>query len=407
MSQDERFTGKLLTLTYFYDRKLISMKKLGVYVHIPFCVKKCDYCDFLSASASVEKKKEYVKWLCKEIENQYGRYKEYVVDTIFIGGGTPSILEPEDLRQILETVRSRFPVSEDAEISMEMNPGTAEEEKIIQYAHMGINRLSIGLQTADNRELERLGRIHTWEDFLETWRLVRMAGFSNVNVDLMSALPGQTMESLSQTIEKVLALQPEHISAYSLIVEENTPFYQWYGPEGKKQKELPDEQTDRQMYELTKEMLQKHGYERYEISNYARKGNECKHNIGYWTGKDYVGFGLGASSFVKHIRFQNETDLATYQKKVMLGQPVIMEQQTISIQEQMEEFMFLGLRMMKGVSPDKFKEQFGESMYEVYGEQITKLMGQKLLKQCPKTGNISLTDRGIDVSNQVFVEFLF
>lgn len=431
------------------------MKDLSLYIHIPFCVRKCNYCDFLSAPCDEEIKQKYVDALCREIKQRSEEFQDKKVDTVFFGGGTPSILSEKQMEQIMSTVRRRFHILSDAEISMEMNPGTVDRKKLEAYRKLGINRLSIGLQSASNEELKVLGRIHTWEVFLQTWNMVREVGFSNVNIDLMSALPGQTLESYEETLRKVLDLKPEHISAYSLIVEEGTLFYEWFGEKGKRQNELPDEITDRQMYELTKEMLEERGYYRYEISNYALKGYECRHNIGYWKRKEYLGLGLGAASllfidtqtqhkkdereqmgkasddsFAINVRCTNITDLQTYlkvgkeqveskekfsiEKSWKKGQTNFFvmnekwseEQTELSQTDQMEEFMFLGLRMMEGVSPEKFEKLFGRTLQEVYGEQIDKLEKQKLLKFKEETGRYALTLRGIDISNQVFVEFI-
>ena len=318
------------------------MKNISLYIHIPFCVRKCHYCDFLSAPCDDETRQTYVEVLCTEIQQRAEQFKDKKVDTIFFGGGTPSILSIEQTKQIVSTIRKYFQILPDTEISMEMNPGTVDRKKLETYKKLGINRLSIGLQSADNEELKILGRIHTWEDFLQTWELVREVGFDNVNIDLMSALPGQTVESYEGTLRKVLALKPEHISAYSLIVEEGTLFYEWFESDNEKEKrvtnkKLPDENTDRQMYELTKKLLEEQGYYRYEISNYALKGYECKHNIGYWKRKEYLGLGLGAASLlfidtqvqqkkddreqikkasddsvVNNVRCANITDLHTY-----------------------------------------------------------------------------------------------
>lgn len=404
------------------------MNNLGLYIHIPFCVRKCNYCDFLSAPCDDKTRQEYVEALCREIVQRAVQFKNKKVDTVFFGGGTPSILSAEQITKVMSIVRAEFQILPEAEISIEMNPGTVDREKLETYKKLGINRLSIGLQSADNRDLKTLGRIHTWETFLHTWELVRKTGFSNVNIDLMSALPGQTLESYEETLKRILVLKPEHISAYSLIIEEGTPFFEWFGEEGRSSKQseeneieqqlsnlaleiiakkLPDENTERQMYECTGKLLEESGYERYEISNYALKGYECKHNIGYWKRKDYVGFGLGAASLLNNVRFQNETDLNQYMEKVSCGQDIVAERQELSKQEQMEEFMFLGLRMMDGISPLEFEEQFGQSLDEVYGKQIQKLKKQQLLKWDYKNKRYSLTGYGIDVSNQVFVEFLF
>ena len=417
------------------------MNNLSIYIHIPFCVRKCNYCDFLSAPCEEKTKQEYVEALCREIEQRAEQFKNRKVDTVFFGGGTPSILSAGQIEKVMLTIKSRFHILDDAEISMEMNPGTVDTEKLEIYKKLGINRLSIGLQSADNEELKVLGRIHTWEDFLKTWKLVREMGFSNVNIDLMSALPGQTLESYEKTLRKVLALKPEHISAYSLIIEEGTLFYEWFGENAGKEnqvskeektsfedKKIPDEITDRKMYEMTKKLLEEQGYFRYEISNYALKGYECKHNIGYWKRKEYLGLGLGAASLISNVRFSNIVDMQVYLKigskqyemdsKVLVNickekkelyvseMSWIGEQQPLTLAEQIEEFMFLGLRMMEGVSPEEFEKIFGKTMQEVYGKQIEELMNKKLLMFDKNTQRYALTLQGIDVSNQVFVEFL-
>ena len=286
-------------------------KEMELYLHIPFCVKKCDYCDFLSFPADESIKREYVETLKREIEKVGERYRNCQVSTIFVGGGTPSILNSSYIVEIFDVLRRKFHVAGNAEISMEVNPGTVTKEKLSDWRRAGINRLSMGLQSADNRELKRLGRIHTWEDFLESFRRAREEGFSNLNVDLMSALPGQTMDGWMETLKRTAAQEPEHISAYSLIIEEGTPFYERYG--GKKGEALlPDEDTDRDMYHKTREFLASCGYERYEISNYAKPGRECRHNIGYWTGVPYLGLGLGAASYIEGIRFSNTRNLKEY-----------------------------------------------------------------------------------------------
>ena len=374
------------------------MNRLSLYLHIPFCVKKCHYCDFLSVPCKEETRQKYVEVLCMEIVQKAKLYKDKIVDTIFFGGGTPSLLSAEQMKRIMETVRQEFRVLAEAEISMEVNPGTVSLEKLKAYKEYGINRLSIGLQSANNEELRVLGRIHTWEVFENTWKQVRELDFSNVNIDLMSALPGQTLESYESTLRKVLALKPEHISAYSLIIEEGTQFYEWFGEDNSK---LPDEITDRRMYEMTRTLLEEYGYHRYEISNYALKGYECKHNVGYWKRKDYLGLGLGAASLLSNVRTNNVSELAEYLKLNWRT-----EKEELSIQDQMEEFMFLGLRMMEGISCLEFEQQFGKSLKEVYGTQIAKLEKQGLLRYHQETDRYALTLQGIDVSNQVFVEFI-
>ena len=261
------------------------MQPLELYIHIPFCVKKCAYCDFLSGPAGEKEKEEYVKMLVDEIRNCPDTVQNYRVISIFFGGGTPSLLTGEQIGRLMDTVREIFTLDEDAEITMEMNPGTVTEEKLRKYRQAGVNRLSIGLQSVNDEELRLLGRIHTYEEFREAYHLARANGFSNINVDLISAIPGQTVESWRRTLEQVMALSPEHISAYSLILEEGTTFYKKYvEDEAKEGPKLPDEDAEREMYHRTREFLKDRGYERYEISNYARPGMECRHNLGYWTG---------------------------------------------------------------------------------------------------------------------------
>ena len=380
-------------------------KKLSLYLHIPFCASKCHYCDFLSGPDTKENIERYVELLCKEIRIKAESLKaeEKITDTVFFGGGTPSLLEPGQMIKIMSTLREEFRILPEAEISLELNPGTVCKEKLKTYQQLGINRLSIGLQSANNEELKRLGRIHTYEEFLNTWQEVKRLGFSNINIDLMSSLPGQTLESYRNTLEKITSLKPEHISAYSLIIEEGTNFHNWYGEEGEKTKELPSEETDREMYYLTKTILRENGYERYEISNYSLPTHECRHNIGYWTGKPYLGMGLGASSYRNQERFQNEGRMKEYEDKILLGKDPIMERIPLELTERMQEFMFLGLRRMKGISEKDFSTEFGISLEQVYGDKLRALESQQLLAY--DQGRWYLTERGIDVSNRVFVEF--
>ena len=289
------------------------MKKLGVYIHITFCVRKCDYCDFLSAPAGGEMMKSYVKALTKEIELSKNKMAEYLVDTVFIGGGTPSILEGKLICDVISVLKNNCNMADDFEMTIECNPGTVTEEKLLDYKSVGINRLSFGLQSADNAELKSIGRIHTYEEFLESYELARKYGFDNINVDLMSALPGQSVESYKTTLEKITALNPEHISAYSLIVEEGTKMYERVKcAELRGENILPNEDDEREMYYITKTMLEQAGYERYEISNYAKSGFACRHNIGYWKRKDYIGFGIGAASLYRDKRYGNISDITMY-----------------------------------------------------------------------------------------------
>ena len=371
-------------------------KELELYIHIPFCVKKCDYCDFLSGPADAGRQRDYVEALKKEIKN-CGDFAAYQVSSVFIGGGTPSILPGEMISDIMETVREKFDIYSDAEISIEANPGTVDWKKMEIYRKSGINRISFGCQSADNRELKMLGRIHTWEDFQESYQIARDAGFANINVDLMSGLPGQTLASWETTLRKIANLQPEHISAYSLIIEEGTPF-------AEKNLNLPDEDEERTMYENTHEILESLGYHQYEISNYARNGRECRHNLGYWKRTEYLGLGLGSSSLVNETRFSNTSDMERYLKNCGNPEFIREQQEKLSVEDQMAEYMILGLRMMKGVSVTKFKEKFGCELYEIYGEIIGKYIKMELLE---KEGDyLHFTRRGISVSNPVLADFL-
>lgn len=379
------------------------MKELELYVHIPFCVKKCNYCDFLSAPASERTYDAYVSRLLAEIGAAGLAYKADGVTSVFIGGGTPSVLSAAQMRQLLRLLKDSFPVLPYAEITVECNPGTLDAEKLQAYYEAGVNRLSIGLQSADEKELRMLGRIHTFEQFVQNYELARKTGFKNINVDIISAIPGQKINDYRQTLLKVTALKPEHISAYALIIEEGTPFYEQMR---RNLLQLPSEEVDRQMYQMTKDLLRQSGYERYEISNYARPGFECRHNTGYWLRKNYLGIGLGAASCIENVRFANIADLSGYLKTDAADLPhVYAQREELSECAQMEEFMFLGLRLMRGVSAEDFQKQFSLTMESVYGEVIQKQLNQKLIKQT-KTG-YCLTDYGIDISNYVMAEYLF
>ena len=383
-------------------------KELEIYIHIPFCVQKCRYCDFLSGPADNETKERYMEALCQEISEKSAEYNVYRVTSVFIGGGTPTVVRPEWIERVMELLKKRFHIEDAAEITIEMNPGTVDRRALEMYHKAGINRLSIGLQSARDKELVMLGRIHSYEQFLEAYFTAREIGFSNINVDVMSGLPGQTLESYMETLKKVTELSPppEHISAYSLIVEEGTPFYEAYERE---ELNLPEEETDRAMYEATRVFLHEKGYERYEISNYAQKGFECQHNVGYWKRKNYVGFGIGAASLVENVRFHNGDSLCMYMQNPC---KCMMDIERLSIEEQMEETMFLGLRMAEGVSYKAFENCFGIGLHTVYGDIIKKHMDDGLLEICRRnTGNmpdeyVSLTLRGMDVSNYVMADFL-
>lgn len=376
---------------------MTDRRPLELYIHIPFCIRKCKYCDFLSAPSDERERQNYIESLCQKIRSYGELAKAYRVVSIFVGGGTPSILTSSQMSVIFEAIRDVFLVEEDAEITVEMNPGTVTEEKLLTYQACGVNRLSVGLQSTENQELESLGRIHTYEEFLATYQLIRSVGFGNINVDLMSAIPYQTPESWERTLRKVAELNPppEHISAYSLIIEEGTPFYERYGA-GEHEDELPDEEEERKMYRDTVSILKEFGYHRYEISNYAKDGYECRHNLGYWDRTEYLGIGAGAASLIENRRFTEVSRMGAVEEQV--------EPEVLSVQNQMEEYMFLGLRKIKGVSIHRFRELYGVSMQEMYGEVIERMINEELME---KQGDfLRLTEKGIDVSNYVMSEFL-
>lgn len=391
------------------------MKELSLYLHVPFCVQKCLYCDFLSAPADDETISRYADALSEEIRQASKDYTESKAVTVFLGGGTPSLLPADKMRLLLDTIRQNFCVAPDAEISMEANPGTVTKEKLIAYREAGINRISFGLQAADDTLLRTLGRIHTKEDFENAWEWTLSAGLHNRNIDLMEGIPGQDLDLFEKTLRFALSFQPEHISAYSLIVEEGTPFFERYS----NGRGLPDEETERAMYALTGQLLSENGYHRYEISNYARDGYECLHNIGYWNGREYAGFGLGSSSYVNHTRWKNMDDLKTY-LDVFSGASagdhaaargpedrlmrLRREVQHLSEEDEMAEFMFLGLRMMEGVSKEGFEARFSRKMDDVYGDVIRKHAAEGLLTDGER---VRLTEEGISVSNYVMADFLF
>lgn len=394
------------------------MRELELYLHIPFCMKKCLYCDFLSAPADPSVRDAYVDRLLEEIRTSGPDYSGCSVNSIFIGGGTPSILESEQIERLSDALHRNFHISEHAEFSMECNPGTLTREKAETMRRAGINRISLGLQSACNAELKSLGRIHTFEDFLLSFSFAREAGFSNINVDLMFALPGQSAESWEETLRRTAQLRPEHISAYSLILGEGTDFYQRYHEDerlrerGEEPEFLPSEEEERRMYGRTEDFLRGRGYRRYEISNYARPGYECRHNIGYWVGTEYLGLGLGASSLIGNVRFRNTDILEKYLKTDSAGAKnsrgehgfFRCEEERRGRKEEMEEFLFLGLRMTRGISRQDFRERFGFMPEDVYGDVFQTLKNDGLLDTAE--GRIFLTKRGVDVSNMVFAQFL-
>ena len=369
---------------------------LELYIHIPFCVQKCQYCDFLSGPSDQETRDRYIKALRAEIQAVQG-VEAYEIVSVFIGGGTPSALKAEAIASIMRTLQEQFFFCEDAEVTIEANPGTVDLEKLTIYRNVGINRLSLGLQSTDAEELKLLGRIHSYEEFLKSYEWAREAGFSNINIDLMFAIPGQTGEAWRQHLYQVAELNPEHISAYSLIIEEGTPF-------AEQNLDLPDEDTEYQMYEDTAEILERYGYRQYEISNYAKQGYMCRHNAGYWQRREYLGFGLGASSLYRGMRFSNTRRMQEYLKESRNPDQIRKDVTVLSRNERIEEFMFLGLRMTEGISEKKFEENFDVRLMDVYGDILQKYEETGFMEHIETKWR--LTRKGIHVSNHILADFL-
>ena len=394
-------------------------RNLSLYIHIPFCVQKCLYCDFLSFDDTLYAKQlQYMDALRTELKLYQPYADRYSVKTIFIGGGTPSTMDESLIEALLTQIRSVFRVDRFAEITIEANPGTLKYTDLLAYQSYGINRLSIGLQSADDELLKMLGRIHNFDQFVAGFTSARRAGFRNINVDVMSGIPGQDMHSYVDTLTRVMEYRPEHISAYSLQVEEGTKLAEDEYLLGM----LPEEEVDRRMYAMTKKILRTNGYERYEFSNYAQPGFECRHNLVYWTGGEYIGFGLGAASLFKGERFSNLRDLYQYLElmgevaKLMTPEMDLLQlydaatvklrcdNTAMYVDRRMEEYMFLGLRMIRGVSRTEFKEKFNKEMFDVYGPVINKYVDDGFLKL--EEDRVALTDAGIDISNIILSEFL-
>lgn len=372
------------------------MKQLGLYLHIPFCIKKCRYCDFLSYGGSTEDlHSTYMESLLCEI----GRSETGLrVDTVFFGGGTPSLLSENHIDRILHSIDKQFTIDSDNEISLEANPGTISSQKLNAYRSMGINRLSIGAQSLDDGLLHYLGRVHSADDFRRCFADARKAGFHNINVDLMFGIPGQTLTIWHETLREVLTLQPEHISFYSLQLEEGTPFHKMYLAGTLKP---VDDELDREMYRDVLNILDVNGYHHYEISNAARMGYSCRHNLKYWTMQEYLGFGLGAHSYRQGRRFGNETDLASY-----LRHPEAAWVHENSRQDEISEYLFTGLRLISGISLEDFRQNFDVSLWDLYGKEIKKHQENGLLTVDSTENRLRLTAKGIDLSNQVLMDFV-
>lgn len=373
------------------------MKEISLYVHIPFCKQRCFYCDFPTFAGKEQYREEYVNALIKEIDE---KCSDYVIKTIFIGGGTPSHLETEELKKLLKAI-NKLKFKDNIEYSMECNPGTLSKEKLLVMKENGVNRISFGLQSCNDKLLKQIGRIHTFSEFLENYNLAREIGFNNINVDLMYGLPNLTIELWKDTLNQICKLKPEHISAYSLIIEEGTAFYKMY--ENNKLN-LPAEDEERIMDKLTKNTLKENGYHQYEISNYALNGMECEHNKVYWSLEDYIGVGCASSSYINGIRKVNESSISKYIKKIKQNENVVVEEHINSIEDEIEEFIFMGLRMLKGIDLVKFKKKFGANIGSIYSKAIEKNIKDGLL--ILNNNNMFLTTKGIEVSNYVMSDFI-
>lgn len=388
------------------------MKEIGIYIHIPFCKQKCNYCDFCSYQNKDELIPTYIKWLKTEIKEvgmanaqdyQEGKDQKFLVKTIYIGGGTPSFIDSKYIVEIMQTIKDNYMVDENAEITIEANPGTVTVEKLQDYFDCGINRLSIGLQSTYDALLKQMGRIHTYKEFLNTYHLAREVGFKNINVDLMLGLPNQSLQEIENSVEEVIGLDPEHISIYSLIVEEGTKLQKQLD---EKELELPEEELERKMYWKTKELLEKNGYEHYEVSNFSKPGYNSKHNMDCWNQKEYIGFGVSAHSYTNSVRYSNIEKVSEYIENYENGKQennfIFHEKQNQEAKQ--KEFMLLGLRKIQGVNIQEFKKKFVANPIYLYHEALEKLVNEGLIEI---DGNqIKLTNKGLDLANVVWEEFV-
>lgn len=373
------------------------MKEMSLYIHIPFCKQKCLYCDFPSYAGKENLIDEYITALNKEILNKCLDFK---IISIFIGGGTPSYLDERNLESLLKTI-NLLNLEDNIEFTVECNPGTLNEEKLRIMKKHNVNRISMGLQSTNDSLLKEIGRIHTFEEFKKNYYQARKAGFENINIDLMFGLPDQSLEDWKKTLEDAVSLNPDHISAYSLIIEEGTCFYKLYNND---KLNLPSEDDERNMYLMTKEILNRHGYHQYEISNYSKDKKECFHNKVYWKCNEYLGIGVSASSFIDEKRFKNIDDIRNYIEKIKNNEDVTEEVHVNDIKDDMEEFMFMGLRMIEGISLKEFKKRFGRDVYDVYDDAIKNNVKRGLLVIDSEKLYLSLN--GIEVSNYVMSDFI-
>lgn len=373
------------------------MREIALYIHIPFCKQKCLYCDFTSFAKLDGYMEEYIDALNKEIID---RCKGYKIKSLFIGGGTPTYLDDVSLQKLMNIIK-KLDFTGNVEKSMECNPGTVDKNKLEIIKEGGINRLSFGLQTTKNSLLKKIGRIHSYEEFKKNYKLAREIGFNNINIDIMFGLPDQSLEDYEESLNEIADLQPEHISAYSLIIEEGTPFYKLFQDN---KLNLPNEDTERDMYSNTKKNLQAKGYIQYEISNYAKDGMECFHNKVYWKVEEYIGVGLGASSFIDNKRIKNIENLDEYIDKVKNAKCIFEEVYVNTNKDNIEEFMFMGLRMIKGIEEKEFQKRFGVSVDSVYEEVLNNNINKGLLERAK--GRIYLTEKGIELSNYVMSDMI-
>ncbi|EHI97989.1 oxygen-independent coproporphyrinogen III oxidase [Clostridium sp. DL-VIII] len=373
------------------------MKDISLYIHIPFCKQKCLYCDFPSYSGKEKLMDKYIDALNKEILQ---KAEAYSINSIFIGGGTPSHLNDSNLKSLLDTL-NKLNLKTDIEFTIECNPGTVNRSKLSIMKDGKVNRISFGLQSAKDSILREIGRIHNYKEFKSNYLLAREIGFDNINVDLMFGLPNQSSEDFKETLEEIVKLNPEHISAYSLIIEEGTYFYDLYDKDKLK---LPDEEQEREMYLSAKEILGQYSYHQYEISNYAKKGKECFHNKVYWKCNEYLGLGVSASSFINENRIKNIDDIEEYIKRINEAEDVTQEVHVNTIKDDMEEFVFMGLRMIEGIKTSEFAKRFNKDIYEVYGDVIEKNIKKGLL--ISSSGKLYLSSKGIELSNYVMSDFI-
>ena len=373
------------------------MKEVSLYIHIPFCKQRCFYCDFPTFSGKDHLREEYVDALIKEIRD---KCTKYLIKTIFIGGGTPSYLGENELEKLLKTV-SELNLSKNIEYSMECNPGTVNEEKLKIMKKYGVNRISFGLQSCNDELLKNIGRIHTFKEFLENYKLARKIGFDNINIDLMYGLPNLTIEVWKDTLEEICKLKPEHISAYSLIIEEGTVFYNLYEKDKLK---LPSEDDERIMDKITKDILINNGYHQYEISNFSLKNRECEHNKVYWSLDEYIGVGSASSSYINGYRLTNESNICEYIRRVKLNEDTVVDKYKNLREDEIEEFIFMGLRMLSGIDLLKFNRKFGLDIYSIYKNVIEKNIDDGLL--IINKDRMYLTTKGVELSNRVMSDFI-